>query len=144
MEKRMRNWIEQYQHMDWAVLYVRLFAGGMMLLHNIGKIQTYNEIIGSYPSLLYVNSATLFVLIAVVEVSLSVLIMIGLWVRMSALIMAIGFGVMFLWPAFGAGDLQFVWLGIYIFLIISGGGIYSFDGISNPSRGAKQTNRTIL
>ena len=36
--------------MDWAVLYMRLFAGGMMFFHNIGKIQDYNEIVTSYLS----------------------------------------------------------------------------------------------
>ena len=38
MGKRIEDWIGQYRHMDWAVLYMRLFAGGMMLFHNIGKM----------------------------------------------------------------------------------------------------------
>ena len=49
MGKRISDWIEQYRCMDWAVLYLRLFTGAMMLFHNIGKIQNYNEIISSYP-----------------------------------------------------------------------------------------------
>ena len=35
--------------MDWAVLYLRLFLGSIMLFHNIGKIQNYNELISPYP-----------------------------------------------------------------------------------------------
>ena len=50
MEKRIGERIAQCRHMDWAVLYMRLFAGGMMFFHNIGKIQDYNEIVNSYPS----------------------------------------------------------------------------------------------
>ena len=47
MEKRIGERIAQCRHMDWAVLYMRLFAGGMMFFHNIGKIQDYNEIVNS-------------------------------------------------------------------------------------------------
>lgn len=136
MGKRIQC-IEQYKHMDWAVLYMRLFAGGMMLFHNIGKLQSYNEIIDSYPSLLYINNAAVFVAISLVEVSLAVLIMMGLWVRMAALIMVLGFLLMFAWSEFGAGELQFVWLGVYVFLVISGGGFYAFDRSFAPLKGEK-------
>ena len=57
MGKRIEDWIGQYRHMDWAVLYMRLFAGGMMLFHNIGKMQDYNEIVNSYPSFASAGSA---------------------------------------------------------------------------------------
>ena len=76
--------------MDWAVLYLRLFTGAMMLFHNIGKIQNYNEIISSYPSLLYINPPAVFVIVTIAEVLLAVLIIMGLWVRMSALVMSLG------------------------------------------------------
>lgn len=137
MEKRIREWLEHYRCMDWAVLYMRLFIGGLMLFHNIGKMQTYNEIINSYPSLLYINNAAVFVIVTVAEVLFSVLIIMGLWVRMSALILSLGILVMFAWGEFGAGELEFVWLGIYVFLIISGSGIYGFDRVFSPSKGKK-------
>lgn len=126
MAKRNQEWIEQYRHLDWAVLYLRLFVGGMMLFHNIGKIQNYNEIITSYPSLLYINNAATFVIIAAVEVALSVLIIMGIWVRMAALVMVLGILLIFAWGGFGAGAVAFLWLGIYVFLVISGGGSYAF------------------
>lgn len=127
MGTKIQQWIEQYRHMDWAVLYLRLFAGGMMLFHNIGKIQNYNEIIDSYPSLFYISPPAAFVLTTVIEVVLAVLIIIGFWVRISALVMSLGILLMFAWGGFGAGELEFVWLGIYVFLIVSGGGLYAFD-----------------
>lgn len=49
--------------MDWAVLYMRLFAGGMMFFHNIGKIQDYNEIVNSYPSFAFAGSPAVFVIV---------------------------------------------------------------------------------
>ena len=113
MGKRIEDWIGQYRHMDWAVLYMRLFAGGMMLFHNIGKMQDYNEIVNSYP------------------------IIMGIWVRMSALILSLGILLMFAWGGFGAGELEFVWLGVYVFLIISGGGLYAFDTALTPAKPKK-------
>ena len=97
--------------MDWAVLYLRLFTGASMLFHNIGKIQNYNEIISSYPSPLYINPPAVFVIVTVAEALLAVLIIMGLWVRMP----------------------EFAWLGIYVFLIVSGGGLYAFDAALTPS-----------
>ena len=72
MGKRIEDWIGQYRHMDWAVLYMRLFAGGMMLFHNIGKMQDYNEIVNSYPSFASAGSAATFVVVTVAEVLLAV------------------------------------------------------------------------
>ncbi len=70
MEKKMTERIGEYRRMDWAVFYMRLFTGAMMLFHNIGKIQNYNEIIGSYPALLHIEPAAVFVIVTVVEVLL--------------------------------------------------------------------------
>ena len=112
--------------MDWAVLYLRLFTGASMLFHNIGKIQNYNEIISSYPSPLYINPPAVFVIVTVAEALLAVLIIMGLWVRMSALVMSLGILPMFAWDGFA-------WLGIYVFLIVSGGGLYAFDAALTPS-----------
>ena len=137
MGKRISDWIGQYRCMDWAVLFLRLFTGASMLFHNISKIQNYNEIIDSYPALLHINPAAVFVIVTVVEVLLAVLIIMGLRVRAAAFVMALGILLMFAWGGFGAGESDFVWLGIYVFLIVSGGGLYGFDGVSAPDGGKK-------
>ena len=85
--------------MDWAVLYMRLFAGGMMFFHNIGKIQDYNEIVNSYPSFAFAGSPAVFVIVSLVEVVLATLIIMGLWVRASAIVMAAGILGVLLWDA---------------------------------------------
>ena len=115
MKKKMTDWIGQYRCMDWAVLYMRLFAGAMMLFHNIGKIQNYNEIIDSYPTVLNISPAVVFAVVSVAEVLLAVLIIMGLWVRKAAFVMALGILLMFVRGGFGAGEPEFVWLGIYVF-----------------------------
>lgn len=134
MRKKLERWLERYRCMDWAVLYMRLFAGAMMLFHNIGKMQNYNELIGSYPSFFYLDPSVVFVIASVAEVLLSVSIILGLWVRLSALLMAMGILTAFVWGGFGAGQTAFVWLGIYVFLIISGGGLYGFNELLFSSR----------
>jgi len=52
---------------------------------------------------------------------------------MSALVMSLGILLMFAWGGFGAGEPEFAWLGIYVFLIVSGGGLYAFDAALTPS-----------
>lgn len=52
---------------------------------------------------------------------------------MSALVMSLGILLMFAWGGFGAGEPEFAWLGIYVFLIVSGGGLYAFDAALLPS-----------
>lgn len=137
MRQKIQNWIEQYRHMDWAVLYMRMFAGGLMIFHNIGKIQNYNEIITSYPSLLHLSPATVFVLVSTVEVVLSVLIIMGLWVRISSLIMALGVLLAMAWGNFSGIETEFIWLGLYVFLVVSGGGLYAFDAVLTPVKHKK-------
>ena len=105
--------------MDWAVLYLRLFTGASMLFHNIGPFLN--------------RSADELRHVTVAEALLAVLIIMGLWVRMSALVMSLGILLMFAWGGFGAGEPEFAWLGIYVFLIVSGGGLYAFDAALTPS-----------
>ncbi|WP_418991450.1 DoxX family protein [Alistipes sp.] len=137
MKNKIEAWLERYRCLDWAVLYMRLFIGGVLLFHNIGKMQTYNEIIDTYPSLPFLSNAAVFVIVSVAEVLFSVLLIMGLWVRMSALILALGMVLMFVWDRFGAGEAEFMWLGIYVFLVISGGGTYAFDRFAAATKEKK-------
>lgn len=137
MRKRIQDWIEQYRCMDWAVLFLRLFTGAMLLLHNIGKIQNYNEIITSYPSILGIDNAATFVVVTVLEAVLAVLLILGLWVRLSAFVLVLGLLLLFAWKGLVATEADFVWLGVYVTLVVSGGGIYAFDEIFFPAKSKK-------
>jgi putative oxidoreductase len=118
------------------VLFVQFFrfAGGMMFFHNIGKIQDYNEIVNSYPSFAFAGSPAVFVIVSLVEVVLATLIIMGLWVRASAIVMAAGILGVLLWGAPGFGTLAFTWLGVYVFLGMSGGWLYAFDTALFPAK----------
>ena len=49
MENKLQTWFKSHEGADWAILYLRLFIGTIILLHNVGKMQAYNEIINYYP-----------------------------------------------------------------------------------------------
>lgn len=64
MENKLQTWFKSHEGADWAILYLRLFIGTIILLHNVGKMQAYNEIINYYPSWGIFGSAFIFVAIA--------------------------------------------------------------------------------
>ncbi len=127
MKAQNQDFCPRYRCREWAILYMRLFAGGIMLFHNIGKIQNYNEIVNAYPAFDAISPAAVFVITSIIESLLASLIIIGLWVRMSAFILTVGIFFTMVWGKFGGFEQDFIWMGIYLFLVISGGGVYGFD-----------------
>ena len=125
--------MSQQRRMDISLLYLRLFIGGVVLLHNVGKLQTYNEIINGYPALLFDSPTLTFAVFSIIEVAFAMMIMCGLWVRFSSFLMALGMclSIFVVVPTAGmtAGTLQFIYMGIYIFFVISGGGRYAMDSL---------------
>ena len=123
MENKLQTWFKSHEGADWAILYLRLFIGTIILLHNVGKMQAYNEIINYYPSWGIFGSAFIFVAIATIEVLCAISLMLGYKVRLSAAIMAASLliSLLFLFPGkgFGTSELLFVYLGIQVALVIS-------------------------
>ena len=136
MENKLQTWFKSHEGADWAILYLRLFIGTIILLHNVGKMQAYNEIINYYPSWGIFGSAFIFVAIATIEVLCAISLMLGYKVRLSAAIMAASLliSLLFLFPGkgFGTSELLFVYLGIQVALVISGGGVYSLTPWLRP------------
>ena len=123
---------------DSAILFMRIFIGAMMLTHGIGKIQNYNAIVNSFPDPWGIGSAVSFTLITLTEVGCSVLIIMGLFTRLATLPLIFGMYVAtfiaFPEKTFAEGELSFVYMGIYIMLLISGGGRYALDALFFPYR----------
>ena len=123
---------------DSAILFMRIFIGAMMLTHGIGKLQNYNAIVNSFPDPLGIGSAVSFTLITLTEVGCSVLLIMGLLTRLATLPLIFGMFVAtfiaFPEKSFAEGELSFVYMGIYIMLLISGGGQYALDALFFPSR----------
>lgn len=123
---------------DSAILFMRIFIGAMMLTHGIGKIQNYNAIVNSFPDPLGIGSAVSFTLITLTEVGCSVLIIMGLFTRLATLPLIFGMYIAtfiaFPEKTFAEGELSFVYMGIYIMLLVSGGGRYALDALFFPYR----------
>ncbi len=130
------SWLSSDRWFDLAILFMRIFIGAMMLTHGIGKLQNYNAIVNSFPDPLGIGSAVSFAIITFVEVGCSVLIIMGLFTRLATLPLIFGMFVAtfiaFPDKSFAAGELSFVYMGIYIMLLISGGGRYAIDAFMFP------------
>lgn len=130
------SWLSSDRWFDSAIFFMRIFIGAMMLTHGIGKLQNYNAIVNSFPDPLGIGSAVSFAIITFVEVGCSVLIIMGLFTRLATLPLIFGMFVAtfiaFPDKSFAAGELSFVYMGIYIMLLISGGGRYAIDAFMFP------------
>ncbi len=119
---------------DWAVLYLRIVIGGILLLHNVAKMQNYNLIIDSYHQMWGVGGATWYVAFSFVEVVCAFLLIMGRWVRSAAVVLILGtitgmiiyFGV----EAARSIEINSIYILIYLLFVITGGGYYSMDAVS--------------
>lgn len=115
--------------MDLAVLFMRLFIGTALMLHVVGKLQEYNASAEGFPALLFDSPSATFVIFTVLEAACAFMIVAGVFVRLAAIVMAAGmFAEMFLvYPVYGwiGVERQVLYVGIYLFLVISGGGRYA-------------------
>ncbi len=130
----LRN-IAQSRSCDMAILFLRLFIGGVMLLHMVGKLQDYDNYVIGFQSILGMNHATSFALTIIFEGLFAVMIVMGVATRVAASLMAI-VSIVALGNAFISGvitsdaaKLEFIYMGIYLTLVISGGGRYAMSVI---------------
>ena len=120
---------------DRAILFLRIFIAAVMLLHIIGKLQNYDNVVLTFPSLLDFNRPTSLALSIIFEAAMAAMIGIGIGTRLSALLMFITSLVTLFDIALqaegaistDAAKLQFIYAGIFLTLMISGGGRYSIS-----------------
>ena len=129
----MKHNITPSSRADRAILFLRIFIAAVMLLHIIGKLQNYDNVVLAYPSLLGFNSPTSLALSIIFEGTMAAMIAIGIGTRLSSLLMFITSLVTLFEIALQAdgaistdeAKLQFIYAGIFLTLVISGGGKYS-------------------
>ena len=118
---------------DVAILFLRLFIGGVMLLHIIGKMQDYDNLLLTYHHILGFDAATSFAVITILEGVFAAMIMLGVATRFASAMMlivvamSIAEALLAETPDVVTAKLNFVYMGIYIALLISGGGRYAFN-----------------
>lgn len=125
--------IAQMKGCAMAILFLRLFIGGVMLLHIIGKMQTYDNLVLEYPPILGLSRATSLSISMIVQGCFAALLMIGIATRFVSLAMVVLtlLSIVQMWLEQGMviDDLKvdFLYLGIYTTLLISGSGSYGFN-----------------
>ena len=127
MERRLKTLFSKLSDnrlFDSATLFLRIFIGAMMLPLHIGSVASFN-------------------LIIIIEAGCSALLIMGLMTRLATIPLIAGmFTATFLtFPdkSFADGELSFIYMGVYIALLISGGGRYSLDMLFFPYRRPRPT-----
>lgn len=138
MEKSVQNNLtqqsfSQMRNASRAILFLRIFIGGVIMLHVIGQLQTYSNLVIEYPSILGFSSATTLAISILFQSLFAALIVIGIATRLIS-------SIMFLVTLLSIANmmqihdmtimnlkLEFLYLGIYTTLIIAGSGIYGFN-----------------
>ena len=121
------------QGCEMAILFLRVFIGGVMLLHMIGKLQDYDNYVLNFQSIVGLNHDTSFALSIFFEGLFAVMIIMGVGTRLAASLMAIVMivsiceALMLGTVTDGESKLEFIYIGIYITLVISGGGRYAIS-----------------
>lgn len=116
-----------------AILFLRLFIGGVMLLHVIGKMQTYDNLVLVYPSIMGFSSASTLTLSIIFQSLCAAMIMVGVATRFVALVMilmtllSVVRSIEMEGVTISTLKVDFLYLGIYVTLLFSGSGVYGFN-----------------
>lgn len=133
--KQLLGILRDYRYIDRAILFLRLFVGVLIALHIIDKLQTYNFVLTGYPALLFDSSWATFVIFTLLEAVFAVMIILGYGTRFASFIMALGMFVeiFIIYPSLGwlGVERQILYIGIYVTLVLSGGGRYSLESHSS-------------
>ena len=116
---------------DAGLLLLRLWLGvSMVWLHGWGKLAALFSGKTSFLDPLGIGEVPSFLLTILAEVGCSVLLVLGLWTRWAALILAFTMGVAFFvvnGAAFAKGELAWLYFGGYLVLFAAGAGKFSVD-----------------
>jgi uncharacterized membrane protein YphA (DoxX/SURF4 family) len=129
--KRIFLQIKQGSSSDVGILFLRIFIGAVMLLHIVGKLQNFSNLSLHFQSLLGFSGVTSLSASVIVEGLFAAMIITGVGVRLASILMTIVSAVAFVELALASqitsdvAKLEFIYMGIYLTLAISGGGKYA-------------------
>lgn len=132
-KRQLYKFLSTERWKDSSVFFLRIFVGVLMLVHAIGKIEGYEMLFDTFPDPLGIGSGASLVLTVCIESLCALLLIVGLFVRPAALLLALTMLVATFctYPAasFAAHELTFVYAGLCVALFISGGMRYSLDRV---------------
>lgn len=132
------------QSTDFALLVLRLWLGLTLLLnHGWDKLTHFSAYAEKFGNPIGIGATPSLVLVVFAEVVCSALLVLGLWTRFAALVLAINMGVAFFiahnhaLSGAGSGELAFIYLAGYVTILFAGGGSFALDR-NLPGTGAKK------
>lgn len=115
---------------SWFLLALRLFFGGLLLMHGITKIIDFTTLSASFPDPFGIGSVYSLGLAVFAEAACSCACILGLLFRLSLLPMITTMAVAF-WGVHGGniqgGELSFIFLVVFVLLWVAGPGLFSID-----------------
>lgn len=119
---------------DVALLGLRLWFGlAMAILHGWPKLMNFGSIQPKFVNFLGLGPGVSLGLATFAELGAALMLALGLWTRLNAVVLGITMGVAF-WQAHGgrlsgpeSGEMAFLYLGVCVVLFVSGGGRYAVD-----------------
>jgi len=117
-----------------ALLVMRLWLGAAMFFnHGLNKLIHFTSVAPDFPDPLHIGHQVSLSLVLLAEVIGSALLILGLLTRLAALLLVIDLFVAFLMvhqtalSSSNSGELAFIYLSGFFFLLIAGGGMISMD-----------------
>ncbi len=121
---------------NFALFVLRLWIGfEMLLVHGIDKLQNFKAVAPHFPDPFGIGSTASLALSVFAEFFVSIMIILGLFTRWSALVLIINMTVAFIGVHKAAlsgehsGELAFLYLMAYVVLLLAGPGRFSADKI---------------
>jgi putative oxidoreductase len=131
---------------NFALLVLRLWIGfEMLLVHGLDKFQNFNQTAPHFPDPFGIGHTASLALSVFAEFFVSILIILGLLTRWSALVLIINMTVAFIGvhkaalSGQGSGELAFLYLMAYVVLFLAGPGRFSADKLLFGKKTAIQT-----
>lgn len=124
--------------LDTALLLLRVGAGILIFTHGYGKLSGVLEGNMGFMDPLGLGAGLSKVLVAFAEGICSLLIVVGLWTRLAAIPLVINTTVITFivhWEdGWGRMELPLFFLIVFLFLLFTGGGSYSLDGLMSRNK----------
>ena len=125
--------VSDWKHLNGALLFLRLFVGGMMLTHGWVKLSSFAALSAVFPDPLGIGTTFSLVLTVFAEVGCSLCLILGFMTRLAVLPlifnMAMAFFVIHSADTFAVKEMALLYLGMYIAVFWAGGGKYAADEI---------------
>jgi putative oxidoreductase len=114
-----------------GLLALRLWFGLTMCLHHgLDKIHNFDKMAPMWLDPFHIGHQASFCLTVFAEAGASLMLALGLLTRFAAMVLVINMGVAFCMvhkEQLGAGEMAFLYLGVFVTLFFTGGGTFSLD-----------------